>query len=232
MDCTVFDILFVSNLHAMETSTISKKLVYWIDKLVDVYGIMHWCVSWCVSRHIGWRLLMHWRVGWYADSTSWLKMHQHVGWCVRLTCWLTFTNALTCWLVCWINMLVDYHWYIDVLVGMLNRHVGWLSLMHWRVGWYVESTGWFNITDALTCWLVYWINMFAHYHWYIDMFIGVLDRHAVCTALLNAIVADRLLPFVIKENKKNNYMFNTFSKLVENLHSAVAVRWNVKRSIM
>ena len=56
------------------------------------------------------------------------------------------------------------------------------------------------------------------------MFIGVLDRHAVCTALLNAIVADRLLPFVIKENKKNNYMFNTFSKLVENLHSAVAVR--------
>ena len=64
------------------------------------------------------------------------------------------------------------------------------------------------------------------------MFIGVLGRHAVFTALLNAIAVDQLLHFVIKENKKNNYMFNTFSKLVENLHSTVAVRRNVKRSIM
>ena len=58
------------------------------------------------------------------------------------------------------------------------------------------------------------------------MLVGVLDRHAnVCTVLLNAIVADRLLHLVIKRSKKKkNYIFITFSKLVENLHSLVVVR--------
>ena len=57
------------------------------------------------------------------------------------------------------------------------------------------------------------------------MLVGVLDRHAnVCNVLLNAIVADRLLHLVIKRSKKKNYIFITFSKLVENLHSLVAVR--------
>ena len=83
------DMLVVLNRHAMQTGTISSQLVYWINKLVDVYGLMHW----------------------------------RVGCCVKSTCWLTFTDALTCWLVCWVEMLIDYHWCIGVLVGVLMfRH--------------------------------------------------------------------------------------------------------------
>ena len=183
--------------------------------LIDIY----WCTDMLVgmlNRHVGWLSLMHWCVGL----------------CAGLTCWLMFTDALTCWLVCWIDMLVDYHGCIDVLVGMLNRHVGWLSLMHWRVGWYVELTYLLTITDALMYWLVCWINMLVDYHWCIDMLVGVLNRHAVCTVLLNVIVADQLLHLVIKRSKKKNFMFITYSKLVENLHSAVVVRWNLKQSII
>ena len=124
---TGFDMLVVLNQHAMQTSTISNQLVYWVDKLVDVYGLMHWRVGWCVEStcwltftnwcidlfvgcwidmlvdvywctnvfvgvlywHVCWRLLIYWRVGWFVEST----------------CWLMFTGALTCWLLCWIDML-------------------------------------------------------------------------------------------------------------------------------
>ena len=87
--------------------------MYWIDKLVDVYGLMHWFVSWCIE----------------------------------LTCCLTFTDALTCWLcvesTCWLTLT---NWCMDVLVSMLNQHVGWRLLMLWPIVWYVESTRWMTLT--------------------------------------------------------------------------------------
>ena len=83
---------------------------YCIDALVDV-----------LTRGVGWRLLMHW----------------DIGGCVELTCWLTFTDALTCWLVCWVDMLLDIYW-----------------LMHWCVGWCVEWICWLTFTDTLTYWLI------------------------------------------------------------------------------
>ena len=83
MYCSSFDMLVVLNRHAMQTSTISYQLVYWTNKLVEVNGMMHWRVGWCVkstcwltftkwcidllvvlNKHVGWHLLMHWSVGW------------------------------------------------------------------------------------------------------------------------------------------------------------------------
>ena len=56
------------------------------------------------------------------------------------------------------------------------------------------------------------------------MLVGVLDRHAnVCTDLFNAIVAKQLLHLVIKKNNKKNYIFITYSRLIEIFHSAVVV---------
>ena len=107
---------------------------------------MDWCIDMLVgvlNRHVAWRLLMHWRVG--------CVLNRRVGW--RL-----LTDAWTCWLACWIDMLVDVYWCTDVLVGMLNQHVGWHLLMYWCVGWYVESTCWLTFTDALTYCLVCWID--------------------------------------------------------------------------
>ena len=95
---------------------------------------MDWCIDLLVgvlNWHVAWRLLMHWRVG--------CVLNRRVGWR-----WLT--DAWTCWLACWINMLVDVYWCTDVLVGMLNRHVGWRLLMLWPIVWYVESTRWMTLT--------------------------------------------------------------------------------------
>ena len=56
------------------------------------------------------------------------------------------------------------------------------------------------------------------------MLVGVLDRHAnVCTDLFNAIVAEQLLHLVVKKNNKKNYIFITYSRLIEIFHSAVVV---------
>ena len=150
--------LVVLNRHAMQTSTISKQLVYWIDKLVDVYELMHWRVGCVLNRHVGWRLL--------TDAlTCWLF--------VESTYWLTFTNWCIDELVgCLIDMLVDNHWCIDVLVGVLNRHVSWHLLMPWWVGWYVKLTCWLTITDALTYWLVCWTDMMVDVYWCTDVLIG------------------------------------------------------------
>ena len=95
MYCTGFDMLVVLNRHVMQTSTISNQLVYWINKLVDIYGLMHWRVDWCVES----------------------------------TCSLTFTNSLTCWLVCWTYVLFDVYWCTDMLIGMLDWHVGWINML-------------------------------------------------------------------------------------------------------
>ena len=102
-------------------------------------------------------------------------------------------------------MLVDvYYWCIDVLVGVLSRHVGWRLLTYALTSWLcAESTCWLTFTDALTYCFVCWIDMLVDIYWCIDVLVGVLDRHAnVCTVLLNAIVADRLLHLVIKRSKK------------------------------
>ena len=56
------------------------------------------------------------------------------------------------------------------------------------------------------------------------MLVGVLDRHAnVCTDLFNAIVEEQLFHVVIKKKKKKNYIFITYSRLIEIFHSAVVV---------
>ena len=96
---------------------------------------------------------------------------------------------------------------------MLNLHVG-LRLL----------------TDALTCWLCVestcWLTFTNPY---IDGLVDVLSRHVgFRTVLLNAIVVDQLLHLVIKRNKKKN-LYITYSKLVENLHSAVAVRCKTQK---
>ena len=184
---------------------LAQSAISWCIESTSWLMFMDWSINAIVgvlSRHIGLCLLMHWRVGWYVESTCSLKIHWRVGWCVGLTCWLTITDALTCWLVCWINMLVDYDWCIDILVGMLNQHVGWLSLMHWRVRWCDGLTCWLTITNALTCWLVCWIDMLVDVYWCTGVLVVMLNRHAVCTVLLNSIVADQLLHLVIKRNKK------------------------------
>ena len=128
-----------------------------------------------------------------------------ISWCIEPTSWLRLME-----------------WCIDVLVGVLSRHVGWRLL-----------------NDALTCWLC-WINMLVDIYWCTEVLVGVLDRHIVwrlltcaltswlcridmlfdvyrcidvlvgvldwhanvCTVLLNAIVADQFLHLVIKRNKK------------------------------
>ena len=74
------------------------------------------------------------------------------------------------------HMLVDDYW-----------------LMHWRVGWCVESTCWLTftdwciailfvvldrhvfwrlLTDALTCWLVFWIDMLVDVYWLMHWCVG------------------------------------------------------------
>ena len=56
------------------------------------------------------------------------------------------------------------------------------------------------------------------------MMVGVLDQHAnVCIVLLSAIAVDQLSHLVMKRNKKKNYIFITYWRLVENLHAGVAV---------
>ena len=82
----------------------------WCNDSTSWLMFMDWCINVLVgalSRHVCWRLLTD-------ELTCWL--------CVESTCWLMFTDALTCCLVCWIDMLVDYHRCIDVLVGVLDRH--------------------------------------------------------------------------------------------------------------
>ena len=60
------------------------------------------------------------------------------------------------------------------------------------------------------------------------MLVGVLDRLAnFRTVLFNAIVA-----FGFKKKQEKNYIFITYSKLVENLHSTVAVGCNIIHSII
>lgn len=58
--------------------------------------------------------------------------------------------------MCWLGVLVDVYWCTEILVDVLNWHVGWLLLMHWRAGWYVESTCCLTYTD-----------------WCIDVLVGV-----------------------------------------------------------
>ena len=136
---------------------LAQSAISWCIESTSWLMFMDWCIDVLVgvlNRHVGWRLL--------TDALTCL-----LG--VESTCWLTFTDALTCLLVSCIDMfvdvywctdiLVDYNWCIDVLVGMLNRHVGWRLLMHWRVGWFVESTCWLMFIGALTCWLLCWIDM-------------------------------------------------------------------------
>ena len=108
--------LVVLNQYTMQTSTMNNFFLYWIYKLVYVYGLMHWRIGWCIESTC--------RLTFTDPLTRWL--------CVESTCWLTFTNRC-----------------IDVLVGILNQHVGWRLLVHWRVGWYVESTSWLTITVLL-----------------------------------------------------------------------------------
>ena len=88
-------------------------------------------------------------------------MHWCISWCVDSGCWLTFTDALTYWWMRWIDMLVDFYWCIDVLVGMLSRHVGWHVL-----------------TDGLMCWLVCWVDLLVDVYWCADVLVDVLNRHA------------------------------------------------------
>ena len=138
---------------------------------------------------------MDWRVGLCNGSTCWLiftdwcidvlvgVLDQHVGWHLLLN--FALADVLV---VYWFNVLVDVNWCIGVLVDVLCRHVCWGLL-----------------SDALTCWLVCWI----------DLLISL-------TALLNAIVVDQLLPLFIKRNKKKNYIFITYSILIESFHSAAA----------
>ena len=137
--------------------------------------LLHWCIVVFVivdvlNRRVGWSLLIHWRAGW----------------CVESMRWLTWTDALTYWLMCWTDMLVDVYWCTDVLVNVLNRHVGWhlladaltcwlmcwidilvdiYWLMHWCVGWCVELTCWLTFTDALTYWLTCWVDMLVDVYW-------------------------------------------------------------------
>ena len=129
-------------------------------------------------------------------------------------------------------MVMD--WCFDGLVAVWSRHIGWRLLTDALTCWLcVVSTCWLTFTDALTCWLVRWIDMLFDSHWCIDVLVGVLDRHAnVCTDLFNAIVAEQLLHLVIKKNNKKNYIFITYSRLIEIFHSAVVVGWNVKQSII
>ena len=156
-------------------------------------------------------------------------MHCRIKWCVELKCWLTFTDwcidvlidelgrhvgwrlltdALTCCLVCWIDMLVEVYWCthvlvcveltcwltftdwcIDVLVDVLNRRVGWRWLMHWHIGWCVKLTYWLAFTNALTCWLVCWIDILADFYLCTDVLVDVLNWRANSwTVLLDAIV--------------------------------------------
>ena len=157
-----------------------------------------------------------------------------------LTCWLSWIN-MRCRLaqsaIRWCNesasWLMFMDWCIDVLVYVLNRHVGWRLLMHWRVCWCVGLTRLLTFTNALTV-LVAMLNRHVDdAYWCTDVLTGILDQHVTCNILLNAIVADQLLHLIIKRNKeKKNYMFITYSKLIENLHSVVAVRWNVKHNII
>ena len=100
--------------------------------------------------------LMHWPVCYVLD--------RHVGW--RL-----LTDALTCWLVCWVDMFVAVKWYIDVLADVLSRHVGWRLL-----------------TDALACWLACWIDMFVDMYWLMHWRVGcVLSRHVGWRVLTDAL---------------------------------------------
>ena len=117
----------------------------------------------------------------------WCRLAQSaISWCIESTSWLMFMD-----------------WCIDVLVGVLSRHVGWRLLMHWRIDWCIGFTCWFTFTDTMTCWLVCWIDMLVDYHWFIDMMVGVLDQLAnVCIVLLNAIAVDQLSHLVMKRNKK------------------------------
>ena len=56
--------------------------------------------------------------------------------------------------------------------------------------------------------------MLVDVYWCIDVLVTMLDRHAVCTVLLNAIVADQLLHLVIKGNmKKKLYVLHIQSWL-------------------
>ena len=107
MYCTGFDMLVELNRHVMQTSTISNQLVYRIDPLVDVYGLMHWRVGWC-AKLTCWLTftnaltywLVHWidmlvHVYWYNDvlvgmlnrHVGWLSLiYWHDGWCAGSTC--------------------------------------------------------------------------------------------------------------------------------------------------
>ena len=135
-----------------------------------------------------------------------------IHWCNESASWLMFMD-----------------WCIDVLVYVLNRHVGWRLLMHWRVCWCVGLTClltftdvltcWLTITDVLRCWLVCWIDMLTFTnaltvlvamlnrhigdaYWCTDVLTGILHQHVTCTILVNAIVADKLLHLIIKRNKE------------------------------
>ena len=173
-----------------------------------------------------WCILAQLAISWCIGPTSWLTF---MYWCIDV-CWCVKLVLIDVLVVCWIDMLVDIYWGIDVLVGVLDRHVGWRLLAYALTSWLcVESICWLTFTDALTCWLVCWSDILVDIYWCIDVFVGALDRRAnVCTVLLNAIVAFGYK----KKQEKNNYIFITFSKLVENLHSVVIVGWNVKHSII
>ena len=136
-------------------------------------------------------------ISWCIESTSWLMfMDWCIDWCVESTCWLTFTNwCIDVFVVCWIDMLVDVYWCTDVLVGLLNRHVGWCFLVHWRVVYYAGST----------CCL-----------------------H--CFAQCNC--CGPIVAFGYKKKHEKETICFKYSKLVGNLHSAVAVRWHLKHSII
>ena len=162
---------------------LAQSAISWCIESTSWLMFMDWCIDVLVgvlNRHVGWRLL--------TDALTCL-----LG--VESTCWLTFTDALTCLLVSCIDMFVDVYWCTDVLVGLLNRHVGWCLLVHWRVGYYAGS-------------------------------ICCLHCFAQCNC------CGQIVAFGYKKKHEKETICFTYSKLVENLHSAVAVRWHLKHSII
>ena len=146
-------------------------------------------------------------------------LNWHVGWCLltaALTCWLYV--ELTCWLcvasTCWLCVELTCWLYIGSTCWLCIESTCWLTLS-WHVGCMLSrNVGWRLLTYALTCWLVYWIDLLIF-----ELFYSMQLLWTNCHIWL------------WKKTRKKT-IFITYSKLVQNLHSAVAVGWNVKHSII